>query len=259
MQDGEKIRLLILGSCVSRDIFGISEAPDFEIADYFARTSLAALTAPPTPDPMLLERLESPFQRRIVGRDLDKSFWQALENQSFDFLLLDFIDDRFDLLPRAGGLVTLSSEFIRAAGQPDRALRIDSIGAEKRRLWRLGWQRLLKDLDRLGLRHRVIVNRVRWADQDLNGQTLLRPDPATRAAQNDLLEWLYEQVAQDLPEAGWLSYSETLLLADPNHKWGLSPFHYGRGFYDEAARQLRVVAAARTATLNSPQLPERQS
>lgn len=70
-------------------------------------------------DQAALDQILSPFQRRVVGYDMDKSFWQKLESLSFDLLLLDFIDDRFDLMrTKDGGLFTLSNEYVSAAGQP---------------------------------------------------------------------------------------------------------------------------------------------
>jgi hypothetical protein len=143
MQPGRKIRLLILGSCVSRDIFEFCEAGDFEIVEYFARTGLASLSAAPAVDQAALDQIISPFQRRVVGYDMDKSFWQKLESLSFDLLLLDFIDDRFDLLrTKDGGLLTLSNGLCRG-GRPAAPAPggIASTSKEKRRLWLAGWQR----------------------------------------------------------------------------------------------------------------------
>ena len=149
MQPGRKIRLLILGSCVSRDIFEFCDASDFEIVEYFARTGLASLNGAPAIDQVALDQIISPFQRRVVSYDMDKSFWTKLESLSFDLLLLDFIDDRFDLMrTKDGGLFTLSNEYVSAAGQPPRRRRIASTSKEKRRLWLAGWQRLLTELDR---------------------------------------------------------------------------------------------------------------
>ena len=246
MQPGRKIRLLILGSCVSRDIFEFCDASDFEIVEYFARTGLASLNGAPAIDQVALDQIISPFQRRVVSYDMDKSFWTKLESLSFDLLLLDFIDDRFDVLrTKDGGLLTLSSDYVAVAGKPPRRGRITSTSKEKHRLWLAGWQRLLTELDRLKLRDKVVVNQVGWADRTIAGQALEHPAAAKRAALNGMLSWMHDHIELTLPEARWLTYPEALLQADPGHKWGLAPFHYAQGFYDQAILQLREHAEDR--------------
>ncbi|MBD5164984.1 DUF6270 domain-containing protein [Helicobacter sp.] len=107
-----KERVLIFGSCVSRDILNFDTQGDFEIARYFARSSFASLSSEPYVDRSILEKIASNFQRRIVEWDMSKEFWLFLQQSNYDFLLLDMIDTRFHLHKiHSKYLCTISSEY----------------------------------------------------------------------------------------------------------------------------------------------------
>lgn len=120
MSSENNLRVAIFGSCVSRDIFSIvDDCRDLVLAGYYARCSLASLAANPWVDAAVLQSIESPFQRKMVRADMDKSFIRFLGDAKFDVLLFDFIDERFNLQRmKNGALVTLSNEYLSAASRP---------------------------------------------------------------------------------------------------------------------------------------------
>lgn len=110
------IRLLIWGSCVTRDCFaedicGHESISRYEIDKYFARSSLVSQLS----RPVLLKgeiRLSSLFQKRMVADDFEKQFFPYLNKvkEDIDYLLLDFIDERFDIIALSDSYVTYSGE-----------------------------------------------------------------------------------------------------------------------------------------------------
>jgi len=85
-----------------------------------------------------LENLD-PFRRGIVSRDLNKTFWNEIENAKPDFLLIDFAEEQFGLVsPHEGkSLITNSNYFnevkTSVIGQESHLIKIES--DEFKELW----------------------------------------------------------------------------------------------------------------------------
>jgi hypothetical protein len=233
------LRLLIVGSCVSRDILNFVSAAQFALADYYARSSLASLATAAIEAEAhdMLAAIESPFQRRMVARDFHKSILQELKSQRFDLLLLDLIEERFDLYEmRPGSLVTVSSELFSSGLIPasERASGkwISSGSRQHRAYWLQGLEKLFAQLDAIGLQDRVIVNRVFWAERFADGSPL--PScfaPAAIAQANDCLAWMYGELERLVAPQRWLRFTEAMLRSSRQHRWGVAPYHYGDAYY----------------------------
>ena len=123
-------KILIFGSCVSRDILNYPQAKaQFMLVDYYARSSIASLGAMSIEMPSEVQNIGSKFQRRMIERDIRKDFLKDLARLQFDVLLIDLIDERFNLYVEPDGRVcTLSSELV-SSGFPkdsDRGSRIST-------------------------------------------------------------------------------------------------------------------------------------
>lgn len=109
----KKISIDIFGSCVSRDIFNYIDQQDFGLVlkHYFARSSIFSLYAKPL---KYLEKdlqNESSFQKRMVVNDLSKKTIDLLQNDHSKYLLIDFVDERFNLLKIDSTYITYTNEF----------------------------------------------------------------------------------------------------------------------------------------------------
>ena len=239
-------RILIFGSCVSRDILNFAQDQQFEIVDYYARSSLASLgTMPVSMQEEALTKINSSFQRRMVLRDIRKSFLDDLENQEFDVLLLDLIDERFDLWEiHPGSVVTVSSEFF-ASGLVTSAQRtstkwIASGSEQHRALWLTGVEKLVATLNVRGILKRVVINKVFWANQFEDGSPL--PPPFSAAIidkANHHLAWMYDQLERFVTPDNWMGFATEGFKANPQHRWGVSPFHYSNDYYQKARAALQ--------------------
>lgn len=241
-------RLLILGSCVSRDILNFTRPGQVVLDDYFARSSLAALTmAPVTLCPSQMQRIASSFQRRTVERETTKDFYRrAIACTEADAILIDMIDERFDIYEAApGALVTVSSELQESGyltGKPRNGEEwVRSGSGRHRALWRQGLERLFAALAAHGLAQRVIVNKVFWAEQLEDGTPLPEEGRQKRQLANEHLAWMYEEMARHVPASRWLVPDPLHLRASPTHRWGIAPFHYTDAYYRQMAKQLVQV------------------
>lgn len=224
-------RVFILGSCATRD--AISFAGDgLHLSGYLARTSLAsAFQDSPAPKSLLrfLDRIDSNFQKRMVKIDLLKLAGSILREAEFDYLLLDLIDERFNLAKFRGrnglqSFFTLSAEFYKAYGSRGAVGSIIRSGsAEHWDAWRAGVDRLFAMYSPA----RVILNKVYWAEKANDGSTLGQPWDIDK--ENQWLYRMYEYLERDSSIKS-IDYGAGF-LADPGHRWGLAPFHYDQAVY----------------------------
>lgn len=66
------MNVLIIGSCVSRDIFNLPAAQDLQLSLYVARSSLASIFSPIPFKDTYSAHVKSPFQKRLVEWDIEK-------------------------------------------------------------------------------------------------------------------------------------------------------------------------------------------
>ncbi len=235
------MRVLIYGSCVSRDAFEVDGGEEFTVAGYFARSSIASAFATTPfvgPDTDLLP---SKFQARIVRADLEKSLVSTIEEADFDVLLIDLVDERFDLIcDSSGALCTASAELGSIFQMDAGAKRIGSGSEEFLQRWEAGWRSLVTALDSRGSRDRLRVNKVFWSTSRTDGGVFegAYSEESIRRA-NEVLAQLYEIMAADLAPEQFYRYSDEEMVADASHKWGPAPFHYTNAFYDKTLRHLR--------------------
>lgn len=232
----EPKRILIYGSCVSRDAFSYTERNKFEIIDYYARSSLGSSLSNVKCIDLYSDRIASSFQARMVKYDLTKTLEKTIIANNFDILLIDFIDERFDLaLFEDGAIATLSNELISSGfldnQKPYR--RIKSQSDEFFTLWEMGWKKCVTLLEEQNCIEKLIINEVYWSDLTVNGDKTSSYLREQIESANNFLARLYERCRRDLQTTNFFTFDPSLLLGDDNHKWGMSPFHYRKEYYQD--------------------------
>jgi hypothetical protein len=228
------MKFQIYGSCVTRDIFSIMNADDF-VVDYRARCSIHSYTAPALREKDLpdLSSMTSKFQERMVRMDFTK---HILKNDSSTPIIVDFIDERFNVLSVGESLVTASNEFNKIAAADPRfkvAFRRDE-GEETR------FREACAKFAAIHLGVPIILHISRYATHRRDGNDSSLLDEQTKINRmNSNLE-MYERIfCEEVPVIFKLEVAKEFRLADVNHKWGLAPFHYVQAYYDEALRLLK--------------------
>lgn len=224
----------VLGSCVSRDAFSLAPRDGLGLGAYIARSSFASAFSPQRVEPEVVATtasIESAFQRRMVNCDLEKTALAALLDPAPNAICIDLIDERFSVGEYHGTYLTISPEFTRS-GFPLDSLR--RIAPDSREHWGMWCDGVARFLACVGTGN-VVLNKVFWAAQDIHGDML--PQQEQIRASNDLLRARYEHL-DGLGIERTIDYPESLLVADPGHKWGLSPFHYSAGFYQHTMAEL---------------------
>lgn len=237
------VRLLIFGSCVSRDILNHQlDKTRLVLVDYYARCSLASLGARPIEMPSTIQNIHSKFQRRMVERDIRKDFLNDLAGLQFDVLLLDLIDERLNLyVEPQGRACTISSELLGSGfpGDSDGGSRIPTGSEVFWRLWEAGWSILVNKLRGLEVLDRLLVNQVFWGARTENGGNF-EPHYSSKHidSANQFLDRMYQRISADIPSKQFLRFDQGLMTGSITHTWGVSPFHYVDGYYRSAIQQL---------------------
>ena len=249
-------RVAILGTCVTRDLWRMAGAPTDDLL-YISRTRLPSLFAR-APEGLVLPEGPAPGLKpnpaKALRTDLLKTGLSQVIRFRPDVVILDYMDERLDLLVGAGGVVTASSE-LEASGwdglEPLRTMRrLDALGDADSMLWR----RALDALSTLFMRGgalsgaRPILHEAAWAwkSRDASGRyqdlgpymDITDGRSASRAAHNERLQWMYSLTRASIPGLEVVKAPGELIVSDPDHVWGPNPGHYIQDYYAEIWRQL---------------------
>ncbi|WP_367111197.1 DUF6270 domain-containing protein [uncultured Psychrobacter sp.] len=242
-----KKNIIVYGGCVSRDIlnFDTVDEPCIKLLNYYARSSLATLGSNNAAKNISkkhydsLLNIESKFQRRMVESDFKNQILESAGKGDYDLLLIDFLVDRFHLAEIDGKLVTRSVEFVRSGIKPNRL--INTFSDQYLTLWREGIDNLLSVIDARADLDKVKINKVYWSDIATDEQDTIKLNEKWDIEKNNAkLDAMYEYVEKILPSSSIIEVDKSLLIADSNHKWGLSPFHYTDDYY---RKMLEIIKA----------------
>lgn len=237
----------IIGSCVSRDPFEVDAESRPGIRFYAARTSFASAFCG-THFPLSLAEIDtsglvkSAWQRRMVEQDLSKNLVSSLKSLTAgDTVIIDFIDERFDLMLFKGSIATCSAEFKKAVvamKRPTGLSLLPSGSEEHRRLWQIGFSRFAKIASDLGLQ--VIVNNCLWAERDENGAA--NSNQALIARFNAHLKYMYDFAFANSDYSAVFPDGYEFISA-VEHKWQPAPFHFSDSVYRDFNRRIDAILA----------------
>lgn len=243
------MRVLIYGSCISRDSLELAPRQGIQLAGYSARSSVvSAFARRPTDLSGASSQVRSSFQRRMLEADAGKSLPKVLRSSPYDLLLVDIVDERFNVLAKGEERLTDSpalreSNFLanRAAGWR----RIDSGTDEHFDAWADALDRMLNVVTGLPTRVPVAFLDAGWATSIAGPGTdhgLLSHAGRSPEAANELFARYREYFCSKIPQGQVIRPPAQVTVSDPDHKWGLAPFHYVQAFYDFVGNRLAEIA-----------------
>jgi hypothetical protein len=262
-------RIAILGSCITRDLWPI-RGGGAERLLYISRTSFPSLFSPAaagfTPADALPGDLHAHEHAALVA-DLRKTALRRLLAFQPTHLIFDFIDERFDLLVIGNALASHSGEMARSGYLEQAALagrrRAPRLSPACERIWAAGVAEFAALVRHTPLaRTQLIHHRARWAShlrradggvEPITGVEIVLGQPAEIDAYNALLarqEAIFDRAFGPMK----VVQAEGAPMADPDHRWGLSPFHYTADYYDQIRTQLMGIDGL-GAAFRSPRAP----
>lgn len=250
-EDDPRVRVAIVGSCVSRDTFEFLDQRRFELVKYVARQSLiSSYSRPAAITDTDLTRLRSDFQRRTVRADHSSSLAHDLLSlgDSVDLVLWDLTDERFGVWDLgAGQFVTRSVELIASGLDESIAQRARLVPFGSRRhlsLWAHAVPRFASTLRQTSLSRPPLLLAPPWATTDERGREVeaaLVPEPLTARR----IVRRYLKRAGEVPT---ISIPASRVVASSEHRWGAAPYHYTDDVYLEMADHITRWVEATSAT-----------
>lgn len=241
LSQGIHMKILIFGSCVTRDAFTFDKSNEFTLDRYFARTSLAtAFNSPPIND-VYTEQLNSAFQKKIVNAELKKEFKEYIIKNNFDYLVVDFIDDRYSVFKFKDGRKTLlSAELCNTDFKIKNQENGDIIQGFSDK-WFEEWKKecleFIQIAKEYGFINKIILNKAYWTNIEDKNESFYDLNKVNEA--NRFLKKQYDFFEKLINKDNVINYPDSLLIANNSHMWGLSPFHYVDDFYISLLLQLK--------------------
>ncbi|MDF2013688.1 DUF6270 domain-containing protein [Priestia megaterium] len=233
----------MLGSCVTRDALEFTENNQYSLEMYFARSSLISLYSAKLKIKKEDIQLASNFQKKMVYYDLIKYFPRYMKEAEADYLLIDFIDERMEVLERNGSYITRSNEFVHSNVNEQIQYETSTLNKEEvNELWKKSALKLIEDLKSRFNPEQIILHKALWRysyiDKDGEEQTFKEHYWIKR--NNDKIDCYYEFFQENFPGIHVIDLNDRY-HADESNKWGLSPFHYEEKYYKVFIEQLNKI------------------
>ena len=242
--------VIIYGSCVTRDMFEFAPPPGTHLIDYVARQSWCSIGNPANSGALESVRLESPFQNRSFQGDLRGDavdrIAAGLRRNPNAHLLIDLTDERGGVYAGPDGAVVTRNLDVVGNGiygkLPEEWERLSFGFLGYSLLFGDAATKLKRSLTSLGIWERTTVIGNLWAHEDAEGQQVYASERDAEAM-NPLLGDCYDF----LEDQGWhvIRMEGVKPIADVGHKWGPSPFHYDRAYYQEMSKRVEQSLSGR--------------
>lgn len=238
----KKIRVAILGSCVTRDLFEFQQSTldAFEICFYMARSSVISWMAPPCFDPLLTIDANT-FEGKRSQWDKQKLHWRLLEQSRPDIVIVDFIDERIGIIQHQNSLMSASGPLLKAFERKH-------ITHDIKRPWAAETQQLRAwalpaFLDKVAsICPNIFIHKAIWAHQYKSGQTLqsFKGGEFERLIElnNSVIDPMLVTLEGSFTAVEQIGGLEAGLIAGGDHKWAFCPYHYDSTYYKTVAKQL---------------------
>ncbi|WP_246942796.1 DUF6270 domain-containing protein [Bacillus pinisoli] len=232
--------LTILGSCATRDTLEFTFGK-YEIKNYFARTSFVSLMSPPLDMKEDSIQLESNFQRRCVYNDISKRFFHDTNENKTDYIVIDLIDERFNLIKTGESYLTKSNEFVGSQIEKDLQKKSEIKRNEQLYpLWKKSTDSFFKKLFETYKPEQIVLHKTLWRERyyNRNGEQHSFKNIAEIQHHNQILKQYYEYIEKTEPTIKVIDMSEGGYLSSETHKWGLAPYHFEDVYYHAFLLQL---------------------
>lgn len=241
----------ILGSCDSRDTLRINnevygDDSNIKLSSYIARNSIScALTPPITFSESDLDSIDSPFIRKCVKLDLNKTAVNdvLLSLQSKDsILLIDFMDERFDLLSINNSFVTVSWDYRKTThykeNKNNEYLTFDS--SSKKEMTLSSLDRIISAVIRKIPVENIYILNFPMATHYIDEGYSIPFDEARYSIvrYNNFLREIISKITEKHVGVNMISPPNWMVYGDKNHLWGAHPYHYNKLLYLFSAQKI---------------------
>lgn len=254
----ERRTVAIWGSCVTRDAFAVAGRAEqveecLPLVYYGARSSWISQASRAHPVDESDLGVLTGFALRMVREDLGKSIVDRLVQHRPDIVVLDLVDERLQLLRLGKGWIT-GSDYLQRTELWTRALaeadEVSSMTQPKRRkLFAAAAKRVVRRLVRDLPGTTFVLHEAPYTTRVADGTSLPEPQAgwarSLDAAQRPMMEVLEAEFG---PRLVRVTPPPEVSVADPEHRWGITSYHYVEAYYHWLIDALLVVRPPTVAT-----------
>ena len=240
----------IMGSCVSRDLFNIPEAVNLDCREYIARHSILSMMAKPVSvEEGELDSLTSNFQKEMVLNDLRKTTLNKLRASKSNFLIIDFIDERFKTIQIFDSCLTMSNELVASKYLDGKEYQIiDKTRWNEKEMERNLYSKIIQFAEQICSIYKqshIIIHEAKMVDRYIGKDGEIHAFAPYIIENNKrvnlLLDRMYMWLKAEIPRSPGVIDITSAYLADENHKWGLSAMHYQAEYYQNAIKEIENI------------------
>lgn len=161
------ISFFIYGSCVTRDpLEELIESGKIKIESYISKTTITSQIHPPL---NIVDTIndKNDFLTRMVKIDQDKSFFSEIEEKEFDYLLIDFIDERIPVVDISNSCLTFTRTLSDHSKEINYDKKYDARSSDK---YFKNLRLFFNKINTLIPQEKIIIHRAWWARHYQEGE-----------------------------------------------------------------------------------------
>lgn len=251
-----KPKIDIIGSCVSRDVFNSRFTDDYkdyvEIGETIYQTALPSLIEKkPISNITEVDKAKGIFIQTLNEEYSGNNLQRVVDSRP-DFIIFDFFADvHMGITQKMGRYVTRNHMAFQTLGDADTYFSDKDVHAPERmrfgdneyRTIAIKSLRALNDRLKTDLpKTESIINSARFSVTYIDENKEVRGFTNIERLQGKNRHWdSLDGIAVDELNAQLISHDSDLLVASPNHPWGLHPVHYTQTYYDNLWQKVRKI------------------
>lgn len=167
------------------------------------------------------------YREIMIQRDIESLFWDIIKDINPEYIFIDFIEERFDIIETAEGYITKSDAFdgVDISLVEQRVIKRGSQECEE--LWKRSFLEFMKLIEEILPSCRVVVIRNLLSTKvgDVDSQTLFE-EAEEIWQKNQVLERYYQFLEEGFPEIKMIDCTrDSLYFTDKAYEYGVMPSH----------------------------------
>lgn len=185
----------------------------------------------------------SSYRVSMIKKDYEKSFWKDIEGEVPEFLFIDFLEERFDILQCQESFFTKSDAWEGCSMADDNSYEIISrTGTECRELWETSCEKFVTRLKKYFKPNQIILVKNYLCTSYGDGEELHTFDQLDWIVEmNKLLESYYQYFIDMFQGIHTIESRENIIYTEKLFKYGVYPWHYNRLMYMEIAYKIKQI------------------
>lgn len=241
----------IFGSCVTRDAFGPDETDFVKVGNYLGRQSFIGLQDPGIFFEENWFAEVNKWEQKCLFASLRKAEDAFPFSMDAEYLIVDYIDERLDLIDIQGSRVLLTKHILQPGftnHYQQKSKQLRRLSADTLADWTSGAETFFaRAIKRYGS-EKIILHKARWAHEFKDDNDNVVPFSAEWTdriiGNNALLSRYYEITEALVPGLKTIEVEPRFIFADPAHRWSKEPFHYRQEYYTRFLELFRTELVA---------------